>query len=136
MRVFLDANTLFSASLPNSRLAEFIELLGFYGECLYSAYAFEEARRNLAGKFPARVPTLEKMIQRMIQVPDAQGLSGVTIREKDEPILSAAIAAHASHLLTGDKGDFGVFFGRTVQGVKVVTAAMLAQEMAENGLLD
>lgn len=135
MRIFLDANTLFSASLPNSRLAEFIELLRLHGECLCSAYAIEEARRNLTAKFPARVQALERMLRGMTQVADTQGLSGVAIRDKDEPILSAAVSAHASHLLTGDKRDFGVFFGQTIQGVKVVTAAMLAQEMAENGLL-
>lgn len=136
MRVFLDANTLFSASLPNARLADFVELLGFHGKCLYSAYAFDEAQRNLAAKFPACVPALEKLLRGMVQVPNTQGLSGVTIRDKDEPILSAAIAAGASHLLTGDKRDFGPFFGQTIQGVKVVTAAMLAQEMSENSLFD
>lgn len=136
MRVFLDANTLFSASLPKSRLAEFLELLEFHGDCLYSAYAFDEAKRNLVNKFPAQVSKLEKLTRRMTQVPDTQGLSGIIIRAKDEPIISAAIAAKATHLLTGDKQDFGPFFGHTIQGVKVVTASMLAEEMVEKGWLD
>ncbi len=53
----------------------------------------------------------------------------LSIRPKDEPIISAAIAAKATHLLTGDKQDFGPFFGLTIQGVKVVTPAMLAKEI-------
>jgi uncharacterized protein len=135
MRVFLDANILFSASLDASRLAEFIELLQFHAECLYSAYAFDEAKRNLNHKFPSRVPALEKMIRSMTQVPDAQGLVGIKIRGKDEPILTTAIAAQATHLLTGDKRDFGTHFGQTIHGTKVVTPAMLAEEMIAKRLL-
>ena len=135
MRVFVDANTLFSASLPHSRLSEFLEVVKLHGECLYSGYAFDEAQRNLVKKFPGSVPSLEKLTRDMTRVANVQGMAGVTIREKDEPILSSAIAAQATHLLTGDKRDFGLFFGTTVNGVKVVTAALLAQEMADQGWL-
>jgi predicted nucleic acid-binding protein len=135
MRVFLDANILFSASLPSSRLAEFIELLECHGECLYSAYAFDEAKRNLDQKFPARVQALETLIRAMTQVPDVHGLAGIKIRSKDEPLLTAAIAAQATHLLTGDRRDFGPHFGQTIHGTKVVTPAMLAEEMIAKRLL-
>ena len=72
----------------------------------------------------------------MTAVPDRDGLSGIEIRGKDEPIISTAIAAEATHLLTADKRDFGPFFGKTIQEVKVVTAAMLAWEMENSGFLD
>jgi|GEM_PF-4775566 len=37
------------------------------------------------------------------------------------PILRAAIAAGASHLITGDRNDFGRYFGQKLAGVRVMT---------------
>jgi len=48
---------------------------------------------------------------------------------KDRPILGGAIAGRATHLLTGDERDFGRFWGKTVQGVKIVSPRMLAEEV-------
>jgi hypothetical protein len=48
---------------------------------------------------------------------------------KDVPILGGAIAGHATHLLTGDEKDFGKYWGKTVQGVKIVSPRMLVQEL-------
>jgi hypothetical protein len=45
------------------------------------------------------------------------------------PILGGAIAGHATHLLTGDEKDFGKYWGKTVQGVKIVSPRMLVQEL-------
>lgn len=39
----------------------------------------------------------------------------------DRPILLAAIAARATHLLTGDVKHFGRLFGRRVEGVVILT---------------
>jgi len=48
---------------------------------------------------------------------------------KDRPILGGAIGGRATHLLTGDERDFGKYWGRTIQGVKIVSPKMLAEEM-------
>ena len=40
---------------------------------------------------------------------------------KDQPILSGAIQANASHLITGDRERFGRLFGRKVLGVTVLS---------------
>jgi len=48
---------------------------------------------------------------------------------KDVPILGGAIAGHATHLLTGDERDFGKYWGKTIQGVKIVSPRMLAEEL-------
>ena len=47
--------------------------------------------------------------------------AGVELPEKDVPILQAAIAADTSHLITGDRRDFGRYFGEELGGVTVVT---------------
>jgi predicted nucleic acid-binding protein len=123
-RLFLDANVLFSAAyradagvqrlwaLPNATLVT-------------SEYAVSEARRNLAA--PEQLSRLDGLLE-SIEVGPARTLDptlrrGIELREKDWPILGGAVAARATHLITGDLRDFGPFFGHVVLGVLIVTPA-------------
>ena len=113
-RVFLDANVLYSAGYKDaSALRELWELTEV--ELLTSLYALEEARRNLAIDKPGQIESLERLIGAMTVVADpVEGLAlpdGIDLVEKDRPILLAAIAARATHLVTGDKDHFGRYFG-------------------------
>ena len=88
-----------------------------------SAYAIHEAGRNLdaAG---SRV-RLYRLLQR-IEIADEAPATATLPKEvhliaKDRPILLAAIHAHCSHLLAGDHRHFGEWFGRSVEGVRIVT---------------
>ena len=47
----------------------------------------------------------------------------VELRAKDWPILSGAVTAQATHLITGDVRDFGSYFGREVLGVLILPPA-------------
>ena len=90
-------------------------------ELVTSAYAFEEARRNLdteeqLGRLQELVRSLEIVAESVVELPD-----GVDLTEKDVPILQAALAAEASHLITGDRKDFGRYFGQKLGGVWVMT---------------
>lgn len=88
---------------------------------LSSPYAIEEARRNLDAA-DAR-ERLELFVAALGIVPDvAPGElpPGVKLPTKDQPILLSAIAARATHLLTGDRAHFGVYFGRRISGVLIV----------------
>jgi predicted nucleic acid-binding protein len=112
VRLFLDANVLFTAAHnPRGKAALVVELAeqGYWS--LYSsAYAFEEARRNLARKFPSALERLEclraavDLVQHHPRHPFPSGLTA-----KDQPIFQAAIACQADRLLTGDLKDFGPF---------------------------
>ncbi len=120
-RVFLDANVLFSAAYRDAP-----GLLALWRlrdvELLTSGYAAEEARRNL--DTPERAARLERLLGdvRIVAEPWAVPLpAGVRLPEKDQPILGAAIAAEATHLLTGDLRDFGPLMGMRVAGVFVQT---------------
>ena len=135
MRVFLDANILFSAAPPKSRLRALLEIVNRHGECITNAYAVEEARRNLALKQPSWVPHLETLLRRLEQVPGLVTDLPVKLPTKDVPILGGAIAGIATHLLTGDQQDFGAYFGRTIRGVTVVTPRMLADELVRQDWL-
>ena len=59
----------------------------------------------------------------------------VVLPPKDVPILGGAIAGSATHLLTGDERDFGALYGKTIQGVKIVSPKMLADELRDEGLI-
>ena len=133
MRVFLDANILFSGAQPHSRMRAFLLLLGRRAECVTNVYAVEEARRNLELKFPATLPNLDALVRKCELVPALTVDLKVALKEKDVPILGGAIAGAATHLLTGDERDFGALFGQTVQGVKVVSPRMLADELVKLG---
>jgi uncharacterized protein len=43
--------------------------------------------------------------------------------KKDAPILLAAIAARATHLITGDVRHFGPYFGKQIEGILVLSPA-------------
>src|ERR1700732_726397 len=101
-RVFLDANVLFSAAYR-----EGAGLLALWKrsdiELLTSGYAVEEARRNLdTADRRLRLEDLLAAVRIVSETPLTPLPRGVRLREKDEPILRAAMAAGATHLLTGD----------------------------------
>jgi len=118
-RLFLDANVLFSAAYrEDAGLVELWKLEDV--ELVTSAYAFEEARRNLSDD--EQLERLQALVRRLSIVPESvvELPTNVKIQEKDQPILQAAIASKASHLITGDRRDFGRYFGKQVAGIWVM----------------
>jgi predicted nucleic acid-binding protein len=107
-RTFLDANVLFSAAyLENAGLAK---LWSLDIQLLSSAYAIEEARRNLASGRREAVQRLNRLLKSVVIVDALRGvklMEGIRLDPKDQPILLAAINAKANYLLTGDSRHFG-----------------------------
>jgi len=128
-RVFLDANVLFSAAyLPDAGLTRLWAVPDT--EVVTSAYAVEEARRNLESE-QARA-RLAALLERTEVVSEALNLSlsgSISLRDQDRPILQAAIAADATHLITGDLRDFGSLLGRKVEGVRIETPSMFLRRV-------
>ena len=125
-RLFLDANALFSAAYRKDagvqRLWGLVEV-----ELVTSAYAIEEARRNL--DFAQQRSDLGELL-REVRVSnllaDPAGhpeIEGSGLPGKDLPVLRAAVAAGATHLVTGDRKHFGHLLGKKVAGVLVVRPA-------------
>jgi len=123
-RVFLDANILFSAAYsPNRGVGRLWRISNV--ELVTSPYAAAEAFRNIASKCPDRLPALSKLLTAAGLVPEAASSTlpdGVSLPAKDAPILLAAIAAHATHLITGDH-HFKACFRQTVGGATILTPA-------------
>ena len=145
MRIFLDANILFSAAHRTESPMRAFFRLAEAGICelLASPFALDEARRNIARKYPAKTADLEQLI---VQIAICREASAEEVRwarstelpEKDAPILAAAAQAKADILVTGDRADFGSLYERNLRGVEVLpprTALerILAAVRAEGG---
>lgn len=135
MRIFLDANILFSGARPGSRMRALLDILMQHFECVTNAYAVEEARRNLELKEPVRLREFHELVKQCDLVTALATELPVKLEPKDVPILGGAIAGKATHLLTGDARHFGAHFGKTIQGVSVVSPRMMADELVRRGLL-
>ncbi len=131
MRVFLDANILFSASMPRSRVGLLVHIATYRATLLTNLYAAEEARRNLEHKSRASLPAFEQLLRKCEMINESSMPISVELAGKDIPILGGAIAGKASHLLTGDERDFGVLFGKTIQGVTIVSPYMFGVELVQ-----
>ena len=128
MRLFLDANVLFSAAQSIDGRARGLFTLAESRHCslLTSEHAIGEARRNLMMKAPSAVRDFEDLLEQVQIVGEGgSGLfawaSGQGLSENDAPILSAAACASADLLVTGDRRHFGHLFGVTTGGIRVVT---------------
>ena len=130
MKVFLDANVVFSAAHQREGRAQALLLLARAGRCdlMVSAHALEEARRNLTRKshsFDKRLEDLLPMTEVVAEAPAplvAWALEhGLPL--KDAPILAAAVHANADILATGDLRDFGHLFGKSLHGVRILSLA-------------
>ena len=114
-RLFLDANVLFTAAHNPEGKAALLFRLGQLElvQLLSSAYAIEEARRNLARKFPACLDRFEALVGGLGSVAERLPGAGLDpaspagLPEKDWPIYRAAHACQADALITGDLRDFG-----------------------------
>ncbi len=118
-RLFLDANVLFSAAWREeagvARLWALDEVV-----LLASAYALEEARRNLGTERHARLEKLSVQLE-IVGTLDPTALpAGISLPSKDTPILGAALAGRATHLITGDLKHFGSHFGKRLAGILVL----------------
>lgn len=117
-RIFLDANVLFSAAYrADSGLLRLWKLPDV--QLCSSRYALEEAKVNLEEERQrVRLAELAQELE-FFDANQEELPRGIHLPQKDVPILLAAVAAGASHLLTGDIRHFGQHFGKKILGVLV-----------------
>lgn len=129
MRVFLDANILFSASDESSATRQLLDEVLRHGKALTSPHVMEEARRNLERK-RAHVLLGLSRLGRCVTVTHAFRLpADVPLPEKDKPVLAGAVGSRCTHLWTSDRLHFGSLYGKVVHGVRVVSSLMLAEDL-------
>ena len=135
MRIFRDANILFSAARADGAVRQLLALCETAGHELWAdAYVFEEARRNLAAKAPNGLPALAAMAARIrigsLIASSALLPDTMVLPEKDRPVLAAAIHHRCDILVTGDRTHFGALYGKTIRGVTVLSPALLADAVS------
>ena len=128
MKLFLDANVLFTAAHNRSGKAAFvIELAGEgYWQVVTSILAIEEARRNLEIKFPSALDAFESLMDAVGVVPAIfDETCPLELLQKDVPIFLSALGAGCTHLLTGDLKHSGKFMNapKHTSGVLIETVA-------------
>ena len=106
--VFLDSNVLFSSLIgsahsPPNALIDWLsgreDIVLATGRC-----CVQEIDRNLAKKLPQAQPIWQKFLSTSgLRVDACPRTTVVGINAKDMPIVAAAIAAHATYFVTGDK---------------------------------
>ena len=128
MKIFLDANILFSASRKDSILRKFIQFLIEAGYTLCTNdYARTEAERNILAK---KFVTEAEFTQFINSIPSSNILKAGHIpdlAEKDQPVMRGALGLECDYLLTSDRKDFGIFLEHGYQTLKVGTPSMLAE---------
>lgn len=130
MRVFLDANVLFSGAYMDTGSPRLLFRLADAGACKLqsSAYAIEEARRNLLAKRSAQAGELEILTRKLV-VQGEPGAASVVwatslgLPAKDAPILAAAHEARSNLLVTGDVTHFGHLIGKRHRGIVILRPA-------------
>lgn len=134
MRVFLDANVLFSAAKSDGAVRLMLRLLIERGhEVWVDAYVVAEARRNLLAKGPQAIEVFDALLRHLNL---ADGVpAGVDspatdwLPQKDRPVLASAIALRCDALVTGDRTHFGPGYGRAHAGVTVHSPRSLAEQL-------
>jgi predicted nucleic acid-binding protein len=127
MKLFLDANILFTAAYSEKGISRTLFRLAGACRCslITSAYAADEAQRNLTVKAPAVLTEIGELLKvtAIVREPSpvvVARMKQLPLADKDAPIMAAAVEAGADILVTGDRKDFAHLFGQKVEGVLVL----------------
>ncbi len=127
MRLFLDANVLFTAAYSPAGRARALFELARANRCelLSSTHAIKEAVRNISSKAPAAIDDLADLFGTVTHINETDPrlvawAGGLGLPDNDAPILGAAAAAGADALVTGDRRHFGHLLGTSPGGVEII----------------
>jgi predicted nucleic acid-binding protein len=131
MRIFLDANVLFSAARSDGAMREFLRLLIDAGHELHAdTYVVEEARRNLVARAGGAEEALEEILATVAVaafVTDHALEKKLPLPQKDRPVLAAAIRLKCEILVTGDRTHVGEYYGKSLHDVTIHSPRSLAE---------
>ncbi|MBL8522019.1 MAG: PIN domain-containing protein [Betaproteobacteria bacterium] len=138
MRIFLDANVLFSAPKSAGAIHQLLTLAMKQKHALCAdEYVAAEARRNLQAKAaPDAIERLDTLLMKIEVSParmDATEAESIAwLLEKDRPVLAAAIRLKCDALVTGDVAHFGAGFGKRFGGVTLYSPRMLYDAISKS----
>ncbi len=111
MKIFLDANVMFTAAYSPDGKANFLikNIKNLELVLITSDYAAEEAKRNIVLKRAQTLAELNLLLEQITILNSVAGPCPIALPVKDQPIFLTALKYHATHLLTGDVKDFRPF---------------------------
>lgn len=136
MRIFLDANILFSAAKSDGAVRRLIRHLQSCQHTLVAdSYVQAEAMRNIAAKASANAMNDLQALLCQAEVTTVQfsrvstlfQSAALWLPEKDRPVLLAAMVLTCDVLVTGDSTHFGAGYGQRFEGVTVCSPRQLAE---------
>ena len=136
MRVFLDANILFSAAKSDGAIRQLLRNLTLARHTLVAdSYVQAEAQRNIAAKADAQaMRDLDTLLSKVAvstvqfaQSSPALQAAALWLPEKDRPVLLAAMALACDVLVTGDSTHFGPGYGKRFEGITICSPRQLAE---------
>jgi len=132
MRVFLNANILFSAAKTEGALRQLLRMLiGSLHELWADENVRTEARRNLGAKGPEAIASADVLLTDVHvnrgHVPGASLKEVRWLPEKGRAVLAAVMRLHCDALLTGDRTHLGPGYGRKIGGVEIHSPRSLAE---------
>ena len=141
MRIFLDANILFSASKSDGAVHQLLKRLVKQKHVLCAdEYVMIEARRNLSAKAGHdAIGKLDALLKK-IEVADArtrgENLGNdnqvAWLPAKDQPVMLAAMRMRCDALVTGDVTHFGKGFGKSFGGITLYSPRMLFDVVSQS----
>ena len=138
MRLFLDANILFSAAYRDGSPALLLFELAIAGRCqlVTSEFAWDEAYRNIGIKHPRRLHELDTLRGRLEYAPAPSPAATAHainqgLPDKDAPILAAAGLAGVDILVTGDRTHFGHLYSRNIGELRVLSLRETLERLLE-----
>jgi predicted nucleic acid-binding protein len=134
IRLFLDANVLISAAWKDgSKVTRLWRIANV--ELITTGYVLTECRRNLQpGEQRDRLSRLLLAVRviEFTETPTLEPSLLLSLPEKDQPVLAAAILVRADFLVTGDRKRFGAWFGATIFGLRVEPPARFPEVLEES----
>jgi uncharacterized protein len=133
VRVFLDANVLFSASNQASAVADLLCLASELQELVTCEATRAEAWRNILRKRPAWIAGFLRNDPLVAVVGNSTREPPIAIVPKDAVVIASAIECRAELLVTGDRRHFGSLYGLVIEGVRVATVSDWAASLVSSG---
>lgn len=137
---FIDANVLFAAALSPRGASHEILRQSVRGNVslISSKYVIEEAKRNLAAKYPEALPVLFELLEALdltlINPTKEQVVASAVYTElKDAPVVAAARQAQVDYLVTLDRRHLlNVPEVAQQSGLNIILPGQLLEALQEN----